>query len=154
MRNRGGSLGGFSNTARDGSAYVMNEFVDSSLANCLLYHPMTPRYYSECDSLPGRLALGCSPIGIEELGNPFSKLIAFPSPAYEYLELNFVSEDFATIVIDIFDIVGQKVMERKENVEPGNQALNLNVGKLTSGIYLVSLRKHSGNLLQEKFIKQ
>lgn len=144
----------FDYTARDGSAYVMNELSDSSLVNCPQYNPMTPRYYSECDSLPGRLTIGCSPIGIDEVAGPISELEVYPSPAINYLDLRFKVESYSTISIQIIDILGRKINGEKHRVNSGMVKRKYDISELPSGLYFVVISTNGNSILMKKFIKE
>ena len=73
----------------------------------------------------------------------------FPNPVKDELKIN-ISNINETIVINVFDIYGRKMISRQSA-----QSTTLNVNRLTPGIYFVTVSTKQGMILQqEKIMKE
>ncbi len=63
----------------------------------------------------------------------------YPNPAIEKFSIEFVSNINSEIVIEIYDMNGNRITVRKEIVTEGNNLLECNVSEFTKGIYLIKL---------------
>lgn len=76
----------------------------------------------------------CTPVGIKEESSLLNSIRIYPNPASEKL---FIKADFMIDAIDIYDMVGRKVLHQTTN---NNQ---VNVDFLVTGNYLLKCK--SGN---------
>lgn len=78
-----------------------------------------------------------------------SQLHLYPNPASEFITLNLTEFNNEKVSIKIFNLAGQLVMQQEEMASFQN---NLNLGMLTSGVYM--LRVENGETIKNgKFIK-
>ncbi len=66
-------------------------------------------------------------------------LHAFPTPFQNILQLNLEAKRNESATIELFNISGQKLLERVVNILAGNNQFNLNTNTLQSGIYIVKI---------------
>ncbi|MBK8490861.1 MAG: T9SS type A sorting domain-containing protein [Saprospirales bacterium] len=71
----------------------------------------------------------------------------FPNPATDYLMLQ--SEDEISAV-NVMSLTGSLV----KSFQPNSQAVEIDLGELHPGTYLVSIKKANGNIVTKKFVKQ
>ena len=84
-------------------------------------------------------------LATENVGKPSFEFSVFPNPASE--EINVKGKDLAKISkVEIFDITGKLVLEIDKPFVLKN---NINISKLSPGIYIIKLGDFS-----EKFIKK
>ncbi len=69
-----------------------------------------------------------------------SRLNVFPNPFSETTKVSFNIEKPVSVIIDVYDVKGQKVFSENKGNLVGEQRINLNREKLQSGVYLVSIR--------------
>ncbi len=142
-------------SARAGSAYIMSHTPDSTwLCNYAFMTPLSisPLY---CDSLPGgRLAsvTSCYPL-VGEIQNEITDFELFPNPANNKLNLEFTNEKSSSSLITISNLLGEKLIEQKENFITGKNKLTLDINQLSSGIYFVIIQSKNVKVYS-KFIKQ
>jgi hypothetical protein len=84
-----------------------------------------------------------TPLGINE--NVNENIIIYPNPTNDYLFIN--SKSIIIQIIEIFDILGRKVLSEKENFK------QLNVSKLKTGVLFVKIMTQKGILIK-KIIKE
>ncbi|MEI6594074.1 MAG: choice-of-anchor E domain-containing protein [Bacteroidota bacterium] len=78
----------------------------------------------------------------------------FPVPANNELNVNFGNAQFSgNISVKIFDMIGRQVLNRQLSVSSKNQVSSLDISKLTSGSYFISVTSENGNEQKIKFIK-
>ncbi len=63
----------------------------------------------------------------------------YPNPATEIINYEFGIDNSADIEVKIFDITGQMVFSKPDNVGPGRQKVVVNISTLNPGIYFVRL---------------
>ncbi len=94
-------------------------------------------------------------IGVEEyfktgisLGN------VYPNPVREKFSVDIKLDDNAVLMIDIFNISGQKVKEQIVNLNKGSHILSFNCDVLPHGVYLFSLISEDRKIIEtRKFVK-
>ena len=82
--------------------------------------------------------------------NEISALNLFPNPAHDQLEIKLSHSVPADLVL-LYDMEGRRVKEL--SFANSDQAINLNISDLQSGIYMVLIRTGS-ELLTKKFVKE
>lgn len=82
--------------------------------------------------------------GIEEL-NSIQNTQLFPNPANQSSTLLFTLKNSEQISISLFDVTGKKVLDiTNEEMQKGNQKININTSKLSAGIYICKIQGESG----------
>jgi hypothetical protein len=83
------------------------------------------------------------------------KVMVYPNPATDQLNLAVELPDQATVTLRILDATGRMVRELHPVMEPGQTALGIDVGNLAPGPYLVHLGSSNGAPLgTARFVKQ
>lgn len=120
-----------------------NSNVPSSIADAL---------YTFSDHLPVRLEIDItkSDIGIAE--KPLEERVEFNNPIQDQLRLRFNVELSENVEIRIMNLTGKIVFEG--SLEPGSTEKTYNTEGLSKGIYLISLRSASGEVMTKKIIKR
>lgn len=80
----------------------------------------------------------CSGVGINELNNEKYELTTYPNPVKDNLTVIFNSTNDSEN-IEVYDINGACVLTEKIRSNFGSTKVNVNISKLTSGIYFVRL---------------
>ncbi len=85
--------------------------------------------------------------------NMFSPL--YPNPTTNEFSIDINTSNDMEVIEQIFDIMGNKVMDHKYEIVKGQFLLKTNIDELNSGIYFVRLLDKDSNVLyNEKVIKQ
>ncbi len=63
----------------------------------------------------------------------------YPNPAEEMTTISYSSSQTGTIDVQIFDLSGTNVKKTKTFIAEGNNRIDLDVSKLQSGLYFVSI---------------
>ncbi|MCF6342450.1 MAG: S8 family serine peptidase [Bacteroidales bacterium] len=79
-------------------------------------------------------------VGIEELTGDESQLKVFPNPAADQITLEFSLEMKTTVVVEMFDLSGRKVLELNRTLSEGIQRIHFNVSGYLSGIYYLRMQ--------------
>lgn len=82
--------------------------------------------------------------GIEEAINNIQNTQLFPNPSNQTSTLLFTLKENAQIVISLSDITGKKVVDiTNEEMQKGNQKININTSILSAGIYICKINSNS-----------
>ncbi len=92
------------------------------------------------------------PIGIKEYLNT-DQVSIYPNPASDKATLNISARKSARASYTISDLTGQEIQTGTANLTTGHNALQLEVGGLAKGIYLVNLRVNQSMLTRKLIIK-
>ena len=90
------------------------------------------------------------------LGNNSSltDLNVYPNPANEYFNIDFTSDIQKDVMVIVYDVLGNKVIEQKYPVLSGTNTIRTNFENYQSGIYMVRLVDLNTNDVQTKtFVK-
>jgi len=86
--------------------------------------------------------------GIEEALNSIQNTQLFPNPSNQNSTLLFTLKESSQVMISLLDITGKKVVEiANEDMQKGNQKININTSKLSAGIYICKIQSLSGERL-------
>ena len=83
------------------------------------------------------------------------KMSLYPNPAKDIVNIEFVTTTTAKYAIELFDIVGKKLMEKQlGNLNIGNQQIQLSTNQLNlpSGSYLISLTQNGEHKNSKVFV--
>ena len=96
--------------------------------------------------------LGCQFVSVEE--NEMEKAIIniYPNPTSDYLFVEIETELFesGSLTFSIYDIIGKKLL----SIQARSQWESLDVSKLSSGTYILSIEKNGEIIGKSKFIKE
>lgn len=76
-----------------------------------------------------------------------------PNPANDKLVLNFHNKEDKTLLISMYNGMGQVMIERTEQFGIGNQELTLKTTKLSDGLYFLKIYNGSGALTKKVVIQ-
>ncbi|MGZ6416714.1 MAG: T9SS type A sorting domain-containing protein, partial [Bacteroidia bacterium] len=86
--------------------------------------------------------------GINETSNSIQNTMLFPNPATQNTTLLFNLKNTGEIKITLFDITGKEMMLiADEEMQKGNQQININTSKLSAGIYICKVQSDGGERL-------
>ena len=89
-------------------------------------------------------------VGLEEEFNSIQNVQLFPNPSNQFTTLLFSLKNAEQIKISLFDVTGKEVLQiTNEEMQKGNQKININTSKLSAGIYICKVQSVSG----EKLVK-
>lgn len=80
--------------------------------------------------------------GVEEAEavNPMTAVTVYPNPVVDKLNIRVNASQASTMSINVYNIMGQKVMEDNANIITGDNCTTLNTSSLSSGIYFVTVK--------------
>ena len=76
----------------------------------------------------------------EEVVNPMNEVKVYPNPVTDVLNINVNASQASEMNISVYNITGQKVMEKNVNIHGGINTPSINTSNLTSGIYFVTVK--------------
>lgn len=71
-------------------------------------------------------------------------LQAYPIPFNDILQLNMEGKQNESAIIELFNITGQKILDKKIDLTVGVNQINLNTNNLKSGMYIVKITTTAG----------
>ena len=75
-----------------------------------------------------------------EAVNPMTAVRVYPNPATDVLNIEVNASQSSNMSINVFNIMGQKVMESNVNVNAGINCPSISTSELSSGIYFVTVK--------------
>ena len=75
-----------------------------------------------------------------EAVNPMTAVRVYPNPATDVLNIEVNASQSSVMSINVFNIMGQKVMESNVNINAGMNCPAINTAELASGIYFVTVK--------------
>ena len=85
---------------------------------------------------------------------PFAIKEAYPNPASNNVVINVANPDAANINISVYDMLGQMVISRNENINAGENLIQLNVAEIPEGIYFYTVTKGQQSITQKLIINR
>ncbi len=64
---------------------------------------------------------------------------AYPNPTHNKLNVEFNSATGGQYIVRMFDLTGRLVVDRIHTTEPGENHIELDLGQVSKGIYILSL---------------
>lgn len=82
---------------------------------------------------------------IEEELNSIQNAQLFPNPSNQNSTLLFTLKNNSQVNVTLFDMTGKKVLGiANEQMQKGNQKININTSKLSAGVYICKIQNESG----------
>ncbi len=106
-----------------------------------------------------RLKRNCNPHGPHRLEDSDpdyfqSGIFLYPNPAINQIHYDLFAESGA-VTINLFNTIGQRVLAKSIQMdESGKTQDDLDISNLPAGIYLLQAETESGEVLQQKFMKE
>jgi len=86
-------------------------------------------------------AQGCSVVGLDELFNKNSEIIAYPNPSYDILNLSFKLERNAIVNIKLYDYIGKEIKAINMGTQYiGKHNVKLDVSNYATGFYFLRVQ--------------
>ena len=120
-------------TDASGNIYMTGRFS----SNSLLFSSFTLMNVGDYDIFLAKLS--SSIIGIESIDNK-KGIIVYPNPASGTFNLSLSYFQDSPVQIDMFNILGKRIYAEKINVNQNEQFIEINLGKLSAGIYIVQVK--------------
>lgn len=79
------------------------------------------------------------PLGIHEHDVNAIKLKAYPNPFIQDINISFYSKSKSEATINLYDITGLKIMQRKYQSNAGENNIPINLGNMKAAFYLVEV---------------
>ncbi len=96
-----------------------------------------------------------SKVGTEEELYKDNNITLQPNPVNDLLTVNLRDQHTGNISFEVFDVSGKKVFYQEEMIENGENSLQLDLGFLNPGFYVLKTKnKKTGLFLANKFIKE
>lgn len=73
----------------------------------------------------------------------------YPNPALNNLNVTIENQNSKSAIIEIYDMLGKRVMTEKHNLSHGNNHVNLNISNLNTGIYNVNIITDQGAITKK-----
>lgn len=146
----------------DGRNYEVIDFVDgygnSLITQEYIYEDKTVEkgieYYYRLRQLDYNGNFGFSPVITAKIDTDKAKVGNFyPNPTNGITNVNYTSNTNEELVVSVFNITGQELLQETRNVTEGLNNLNFNFAKLDSGTYFVRLQTDENIQYQTIVIK-
>lgn len=102
-------------------------------------------------NITGNAAFGFNAINTSTPTEAVEGIVLYPNPAKDNLSVEFTSAVEGNSLVNVFNIVGQKVMTYSVSVIDGLNTSSLNTSDLISGIYVFEIELN-GKTTREKFV--
>ena len=77
-----------------------------------------------------------------------------PNPTSDKIEFEILSKNKNTIIVEVINNIGTIISSQQNNIDEGNNLINLNLEKFDSGMYLIKISfENSEKILLQKIIK-
>lgn len=81
------------------------------------------------------------------------EMTVFPNPVTDRMDIRLFSETESRIALTVYDATGRQVLSRSHQVFDGENRLEMPVGELGEGWYILELRGDSGAAVRKTFAK-
>ena len=92
-------------------------------------------------------------LGIEENQSYLAEITIYPNPTTDKLTLSFITQKSTNTTWTLYTEIGKKIKTGKQKLIVGINQINLDLEKLKSGIYFVSL-EIDGEIVTKQIVKQ
>lgn len=92
------------------------------------------------------------PINIKEQFKNATYVSVYPNPVNDYLSIELSNHFNAAYELNITDITGKQIMKESINLRSGKASISLS--NLSSGLYIVQIKKDGDNIYREKVFKK
>ena len=93
------------------------------------------------------------PVGMNETVASFGTVAAYPNPATDVLNMNITLNNNETVVVNMFNALGQIVITETRNLSAGANTVQLNTSNLDAGVYMVSVTAGTGSSTTRVVVK-
>ncbi len=87
-------------------------------------------------------------LGVSDVKAGLMGLRIFPNPAQNNAEIMFDNQDAGNITVSVVDVAGRTLFTQSQNMNAGEQHVNVNVADLNTGIYNVIISNEKGSITE------
>jgi len=143
--------GSFHVVGQDGKHF--NEAVNSSPTNTSVPANVLNALYYNSDHLPVTLKVTVNqPVGIPQMYSDIDQL-NFTNPVNNALNFKVDAAKITSLKVEVFSLLGQKVMQRKFSVPKGHSHRTMDVSSLLKGLYILRFTESNGHSFSRKLLK-
>lgn len=143
--------GTFHVVGQDGKHF--NQAVNSSPTNTSVPSNVLNALYQNSDHLPVTLKVAVSqPTGIPQIHSDIEQL-GFTNPVSNVVNFNVKAERAVTMQVEVFSLVGKRVMTHTFSIERGSSKQAMNVSGLPKGLYILRFTESNGHSFSRKLLK-
>ncbi len=92
-------------------------------------------------------------IGVEDSDEPTVSKLAYPNPVSDVLRVPVLDESANEMIVIMYDLTGKAVLNQNFKTTAGQNTVNVNVGHLTSGSYII-VNKQGEKENRQTIVKQ
>lgn len=130
-----------------------NEAVNASPANTSVPANVLNALYQNSDHLPVTLKVTVNqPTGIPQIHSDIEQL-TFTNPVNNLLNFKVNADKALNLKVEVFSLVGKRVMQHKFFVENGSSRQSLNISNLPNGLYILRFTESNGHSFSRKLLK-
>jgi hypothetical protein len=100
-------------------------------------------------SMPGV----CSGVGMDDISGTSNEINVYPNPAIDEIIVTIKTTDVGPVSYAMYDVTGRIVSDQKSVLETEKTTFRMNLSKVPSGIYLLSV-KTANRISETKVVKQ
>ncbi len=110
--------------------------------------------YNNSDHLPVTLKITVNqqPLGIPQMHSDINQL-RFTNPVNNILNLKVDAAKTISLKVEVYSLLGQKVMQRKFSISKGNSQQTMDVSSLINGLYILRFTESNGHSFSRKLLK-
>ena len=143
--------GSFDVVGQDGKHF--NLAIDDSPANTSVPKNVLNALYNNSDHLPVTLKVTVNqPVGIPQMHSDIDQL-DFTNPVNNVLNFKVNAAKTTSLKVEVFSLLGQKVMQREFSVSKGDSQLTMDVSNLFKGLYILRFTESNGHSFSRKLLK-
>ncbi len=81
--------------------------------------------------------------GVSTDKKAISQINVYPNPAKEMINIELDANSYSTVNIEIYNLIGEKVLELQPSVSEGDNLVSVLINNLLDGVYLLKVFKGS-----------
>ena len=130
-----------------------NKAVNASPANTSVPANVLNALYNNSDHLPVTLKVTVNqPTGIPRIHSDIEQL-TFTNPVNSLLNFKLNTDKALNLKIEIFSLVGKKVLQHNFSIKNGSSRQSLNISSLPKGLYILRFTESNGSSFSRKLLK-
>jgi len=143
--------GSFHVVGQDGKHF--NLAIDDSPTNTSVPANVLNALYNNSDHLPVTLKVAVDqPTGIPQFRSVIEQL-SFTNPVKDVFNFRVSADRATSLQVEVFSLVGKKVMQRQFSVYRGNSQKTMDISNLPKGLYILRFTETNGQSFSRKLLK-
>lgn len=102
--------------------------------------------------LDGHTNIASDVVILERVASGFSITNVYPIPTSGWINIDFISKNYAQLTVEIMDITGKVIQSEAHTATSGNNQISINAEKFVAGTYFISISNGMETVL-DKFVK-